>query len=86
MATEPQQPKAREGVISTLNAAIEAMNLANELTSITPAKAAFGSASVILTMTRVRFRLVCVVRAQAEIHLGLDDKPGGLRRTWAGLR
>ena len=36
-----------------LNAAIEAMNLAKELSSITPAKAVFGSVSVVLTMIRV---------------------------------
>ena len=23
---------------------------------------------------------------QTEIHLGRDDQPNGLRRTWAGLR
>jgi len=55
MEAEPQRPKAREGVISGLNAAIEAMNLAKELTDITPAKAVFGTVSVILTMTRVSF-------------------------------
>ena len=86
MAVEPQRPKTREGVISTLNAAIEAMNLANERTSITPAKAVFDSASVVLTMTRVCLLLVCVVRLQTEIRPGLDDKTGGLRRTWAVLR
>ena len=53
MAAKSQQPKAREGVVSTLNAAIEAMNLAKELSSITPARAVFGSVSVVLTMTRV---------------------------------
>ena len=80
------QPKAQEGVISTLNAAIEAMNLAKELSSITPARAVFGSISVVLTMTRVSFLPVCVDRLQAETHVGLDDKRGGLRRTRAGLR
>ena len=86
MEVKSQQPKAREDVISTLNAAIEAMNLAKELTSITPAKAVFGSASVVLTMTRVSFLLVCLDRLEAEMHLGLHDKPGGLRRTWTSLR
>jgi len=44
----------RDGVLSTLNVAIEAMNLAKEISSITPAKAVFGSVSVLLTMIRVR--------------------------------
>ena len=86
MAAEPQRRKTREGVISTLNAAVEIMNLANERTSITPAKVVFGSASDVLTIIRVRFLLVCVDRLHIEMHPGLDDKPGGLRRTWAGLR
>ena len=80
------QPQAQEAVISTLNAAIEAMDLAKERSSIAPAEAVFGSVSVVLTMTRVNFLLVCLDRLQAETHLGLDDKPSGLRRTWAGLR
>jgi len=60
MEAESKQPKEREGAISALDVAIEAMNLAKEISSITPAKAVFGSVSVILTMTRVSFLLVCV--------------------------
>ena len=44
--------------LSLLNAAIEAMNLAKEISSVTPAKAVFGSVSALLTMIRVRFLLV----------------------------
>jgi len=69
MEAKSRRPKDQGGAISVLNAAIEAMNLAKELASITPAKAVFGSVSVILTMTRVGFLLVCVNRMQAEIHL-----------------
>ena len=47
--------KRRDGVLSTLNAAIEVMNLAKEVSSVTPAKAVFGSVSVILTMISVCF-------------------------------
>ena len=54
MATRSQQPKGRDGVLSTLNVAIEATNLAKEVSSITPAKAVFGSVSILLTMIRVR--------------------------------
>ena len=50
-----QGPKRQENVLSLLNAAIEAMNLAKEVSSPTPAKAVFGSVSIILTMIRVRF-------------------------------
>jgi hypothetical protein len=62
MEAESQRPKGREGTISALNAAIEALNLAKELSSITPAKAVFGSVSVILAMIRVSFLLVFVDR------------------------
>jgi len=86
MEAESQRPKEREGAISALDAAIEAMNLAKELSSITPAKAVFGSVSVVLTMTRVSFLPACVDRSRAEMYLGLDDQPGGLRRTRASLR
>ena len=53
MAAEPQRPKGREGTTLVLNATIEALNLAKELSSITPAKAVFGSVSIILTTIKV---------------------------------
>ena len=59
MKADSPQPKEREGIISTLNGAIEAMNLAKEVSSVTPAKAVFGSVSFILTMIKVSFPPVC---------------------------
>ena len=53
MKASSQQPKEREGVVSALNGGIEALNLAKEILGITPAKAVFGSASILLTMVRV---------------------------------
>ena len=58
MDADSQRPKGREGAISALNIAIETLNLAKEVTSITPAKAVFGSVSAVLAMIRVSFRLV----------------------------
>ena len=52
METAPQQPKEQEVVISALNGFIEAFNLAKEISSNTPAKAVFGSVSVLLAMIR----------------------------------
>jgi len=69
MEAKSRRPKDQGGAISALNAAIEAMNLAKELSSITPAKAVFGSVSVILTMTRVGFPPIRVDRVRAEVHL-----------------
>ena len=54
MKANSQQPKERNGVVSALNGGIEALNLAKEVSSITPAKAIFGSASILLAMIRVR--------------------------------
>jgi hypothetical protein len=71
MATNPQQPKERDGVVTTLNVFIEAFTLAKEISSITPAKAVFGSAAVILTTIKVRcflfhatasLQLTCVIQ------------------------
>ena len=54
MDKESKQQKRRENALSLLDAAIEAMNLAKEVSSPTPAKAIFGSVSVLLRMIRVR--------------------------------
>jgi len=51
------QPKRRDNVLFALNVAIETSILAKEVSSITPAKAVFGSVSFILTMIRVGFFL-----------------------------
>ena len=59
MDANSQRPKGRGSIISSLNVAIDATNLAKEISSITPAKAVFGSVSVLLTMIRVRSLLPC---------------------------
>ena len=51
---KPERPKRQDGVLSSLNVAIEALNLTKEVLSITPAKAVCGSVSVILVTIRVR--------------------------------
>ena len=61
MTTSSQRPKERESALSLLNAAIDAINLANGASTIAPIKNAFGSARDLLTMIRVgliRFTLV----------------------------
>jgi len=55
MDINSQRPKGRGGILSSLTVAIEATNLAKEISSITPAKAVFGSVNVLLTMIRVGF-------------------------------
>ena len=53
MTDKHQRPKGQDGVLSTLNVAIDGLNLAKEVASITPAKAAFGSVAILLAMVRV---------------------------------
>ena len=59
MEAESQPPKGRGGDVLVLNAAVERLNLAKELSTITPVKAIFGSASVILAMIRVSLLVSC---------------------------
>ena len=54
MASETPRPQGSDGSLSLLNAAIEALNLAKEISSITPAKTVFGASGVLLTMIRAR--------------------------------
>ena len=86
MKVESQQPKRQKGAISALNAAIEALDRAKEVSSIAPAKGLFDSVSVILALIRVSFLLVFVDRSQTEMHPGHGDQPGGLCRTRAEMR
>ena len=62
MAEGSQRQKGRDGVLSSLNTAIGALNRAKEATSVTTAKATFTSAGVLLTMIRVGFHQVHVGR------------------------
>ena len=59
MTGKSQQPKSQDGVLSTLNLAIDGLNLAKEVASVTPAKAAFGAVAILLIMIRVSPLLSC---------------------------
>jgi hypothetical protein len=85
MDANSQRPKGRDGVLSSLNMAIDAINFAKDIIDIAPAKAAFGSVSALLTMIRVRFFLF---RDELRVHMypGLDDERAGLRRARVELR
>ena len=57
MDADSQPPEWHDTVFSSLDLAIEALNLAKEISSITPAKAVFGSVAILLTMIKVRLPL-----------------------------
>jgi len=80
MDANSQRPKGRDGALSSLNVAIEALNLAKEISGITPTKAAFGSISVLLVVIRVRFLRACDEDLPVHIYPGLNDQRTGLRR------
>ena len=61
MDPDATQPRRRDDAVSSLNVAVEAMNLAKELSTILPAKDVFGSVRVTLKILRVGpFRFVLI--------------------------
>ena len=82
MDPKPQQSRERGGTLSSLNVAIETMNLAKEISSVTPAKAVFGSVSVLLTMIRVCF--LPVIR-RSELMCSQDSMANELEYVELGL-
>ena len=67
-----QPPKDRQSTISALNAAIGALDLAENTSTITPAKAIFGTVGVLLAMIRVCFLLSSNNLLQIHTYVGLD--------------
>ena len=64
----PQRPKGRDGALASLNVAIEALDLAKEISCIAPARALFGLVVALLTTIRVRFfRASCNNELQAHV-------------------
>ena len=85
MSTEYQKPKTRDRALSLLNAAIDTLNLARGIPSSTPAKAVFGSVSVLLTMIKVYSFSSYGGEFPVHIHPGSQGQQKGLRRSWADL-
>lgn len=69
MVSESQRPTGGGG-LSPLNATVDALNLVKSISSITPAKAVFGSASDLLVTIRVRFP-TCYDELLIHLYLGL---------------
>jgi len=79
MSANPQRPKRRDGTLSALNVAIDAMNLAKEAMSMTPAKGVFGSVSILLTMIKVRFPPLSDDLLEVHMWTGFHDQRNRLR-------
>ena len=67
MDRNAQRQKRRDVILSSLNTAIEVSNVAKEACSITPAKAVFGSFSLVLTMIRVGLSTLSVLNVRRLI-------------------
>ena len=72
MDKDSKRQKRRDDALSLLDAAIEAVNLAKEISSPTPAKAVFGTVSILLTTIRVRLILFYNGELWVDMYLGLD--------------
>jgi hypothetical protein len=81
-----QPPKEHDGVLSTLNVLIQALDIAKDVCGIPPAQIALGSASVLLTMIRVCFPMLCEDEPLTRAFLGHDGQRPRLCRAWADLR
>lgn len=66
--------KLQDRALSLLNEAIKAMNLAKELSTITPATAVFCSVIILLTIIRVRFLLLSNNLFQLHTRPGLHGQ------------
>ena len=74
MEVKSQRSKGRDRTLSSIDIAIEAMNLAKEVSSITPAKAVFGTVSVLLAMIRVCLLLSYDEMLQVHVCSGFDGQ------------
>ena len=70
MAPKSKRQKGRDSALSLLNVAIDGFNLVKEVSSATPAKAVFGSVSILLAMIKVGFFLFCEGTHQTHVFTG----------------
>jgi len=75
MGAKSKESKHRDQIFSALNVSIDGLDLAEKLSIITPAKAAFGTVGVVLKMIRVRIILCCEGSLWVDnVYTGYDDQ------------
>ena len=67
METKSQRPKGRDSALSSLDAAISALDLARDATGMKPAKDAFGSANVLIAAIKVCFLPIHIGELLADV-------------------
>ena len=86
MNLKSQPPKRQDAALSSLNVAIDAMNVMKDAMEGTPAKAAFASVSIILTMIRVGLLLIRLDQPQVNVYrIQCSTKPTSLSLDWPAL-
>ena len=73
MATISPQSEGRDEALSSLTTSIEVLNLAEQNSSIQPAKTVFGSAGGLLARIKVRFPH-CDDEFLVHVYLGFDSR------------
>ena len=86
MASTSQRPEGHDGVLQTLDVFIQVANTAKDTCGIPPAQVAFGSASALLTVIRVRFLLQFKDGLLNLVSPGYDGQRPGFRQPRPGLR
>ena len=86
MSPNSPQTEGRDGAHSSLTASIDDLNLAEQNSSVKPAKAVFGSAGVLLAAIRVYKLPPHCNDALVHVHLGLGGRRTRLRQAWEVLR
>ena len=74
MASESPDSKGRDRTISALDAFIQVLDPTKNACGIPPAQAAFGAASILLTIIRARFVPYYQYNLRAHVHPGFDDR------------
>ena len=86
MASTPRHQTGRDRVLPALDVFIQVVNIAKDTCGVPPAQVAFGSASVLLTMIRARFLLLCTDDILTLVSPGYDGQRSGFRRPRPDMR
>ena len=84
MATKPQESDTRDGLLFSLNAAIDALGLAREISM--PAQAIFGSVNALLTMIGVCSLPFYDDGSLTHIYSGFHGQRSRPHQSWVALR
>ena len=85
MASASQRQRGRDGIRSTLDADVQALDHAKDTCGLPPAQDAFDSSSALLTTIKVPSLLFRHGEPRAHIYAGQYGQRTGLRGSWTIL-